>query len=86
MDDSNHKEGDRYIYQCEKCGYNRGILEYSTYSTSCPECHTWYTRTKIPKEGDRRIKPLEPHNPFVGGMESNEEDPAIQTFKDGEWV
>jgi len=84
MDASNHKEGNRYTYKCEKCGYDRGILDHEWYSASCPECGTWYTRTKIPKEGDRRTKPLKPYS--LATLEGLEGIPETETYANGEWV
>ena len=38
---------DKFSYVCEKCGYDRGILDHSQYSTVCPECKTSYTVTPV---------------------------------------
>ena len=49
MDDPTHKEGDEYLYKCEKCGYERGILDNRWYSTKCPNCKIPYNVNKINK-------------------------------------
>ena len=49
MYDSDHEEGDKYLYRCDKCGYNRGILDYPYLGTRCPECKNDYSVTKQTK-------------------------------------
>ena len=85
MDDSSHELGDKYLYTCGSCGYERGVLDHPYYSTRCPTCNKIYNTDKIkPKEGEIRLKPLD--NFCGGGDYGNEEDVVMQTFKDGEWV
>jgi len=47
MHDENHKEGDLYTYICDRCGFDRGVLDHPSLSAVCPDCKIPYRVEKI---------------------------------------